>query len=69
MCWFAIDGDFCAAVVIDMDAGIEKRKFAVLFRFGGKLYVGVQVVDMLCEFVGVIFMNEYECVVNITKPN
>ena len=31
--WFAVDGDFCAAVVIDMDASVEKRKFAVLCRF------------------------------------
>ena len=25
--------------------------------------------DMLCDFVGVLFMNECECVVNIKKPN
>ena len=69
VCWFTADGDFCAAVVIDMDASIEKEKFTVLFRFGGKFYVGVQAFNMFCDFVRVIFMNEYECVVNITKPS
>ena len=39
-----------------------------MFRFGGKYNVGVPAIDILCEFVGVIFINEYERVVNVSEP-
>ena len=39
MCGLTINGDLGASIIINMNAGVEERKFAVNFRLSGETYM------------------------------
>ena len=69
VCWFAINGDFGAAVVVYMNARVKKGKFTFLLRLVGELNVRIQAVDVLRESFDIILVDLHEGVVDIPEPH
>jgi len=68
MGWLAVYRSWELASRISCNKYVQKAEFIIMFLFFSKLYVTINLVQMLMKFLYVIFADNNESIIDISTP-